>query len=101
MEGYNVNLLPSAQLDILGIAEYLCMQGPESAEQHLDRVIEKVETLAVAPGNYPSAKDTQLRLRGYRVFPVNSHLMFFIIKGRSVEVRRVLYAKRKYESLFK
>jgi len=100
MDGYNIKILPSAQIDIADIVKHINSMPPEAAVQQYDRLVEKLGTLVKTPEQYPSAKDTQLRLRGYRTLPVNDHVAFFVIKGKTVELRRVLYSIRQYDRLF-
>ena len=100
MEGYNIKILPSAQIDIMDIVKHINSLSPEVAVQQYDKLIEKLGTLVKNPEQYPSAKDTQLRLRGYRTLPVNDHLAFFVIRGKTVELRRVIYSLRQFDRLF-
>ena len=100
MDGYSVKILPSAQIDIMDIVKHINTQPPEAAVQSYDKLIERIGTLIKSPEQFPSAKDTQLRLRGYRTLPVNDHIAFFVIKGKTVELRRVLYSKRQFDRLF-
>ena len=99
MEEYNIRILSSAQIDLLDIVEYLNTLAPEAAEQYYDLLIERIETLKTSPERGSPAKDTQLRLRGYRTLPVNDYFVLFVIRGDVVEIRRVLYAKRQFEWL--
>jgi hypothetical protein len=51
------------------------------------------------PERCPLAKDTQLRMRGYRTLLVKNYIVFYVINGKTVEVRRILFARRQYEEL--
>jgi len=99
MEKYDVKLSPAAQRDFLGIAEHLDNLPPEEALQQYDKIITDAEVLLEAPGACPFTRDLQLRLRGYRAYPVGDYLFFFVISGSTVEIRRILYSKRRYERL--
>jgi len=100
MEEFNVKIMSSAQIDVLDIVEYLNTLAPETAMQYYDLFVERAESLKTAPERCPPAKDTQLRLRGYRTLPVNDYSVFFVVRNDNVEIRRVLYSKRQYEWLF-
>jgi hypothetical protein len=50
------------------------------------------------PERCPLAKDIQLRLRGYRTLLINNYIVFFVISGKTVEIRRILYARLQYEN---
>jgi plasmid stabilization system protein ParE len=99
MEQYNVKIFPTAQNDLLDIVDNLNTLSPETAQRYYDLIIEKVGTLTTMPQCCPMAKDTQLRLRGYRTLFVSNYIVFYIINGSIVEIRRILFAKRQYESL--
>ena len=100
MEEYSVKISSPAQIDFLDIVEHLNTLSPDAAMQYYDQFIDSMRALAAAPEQNPLAKDTQLRLRGYRTMAVNDYTVFYVIKGKAVELRRVLYAKRQYERLF-
>jgi len=99
MEEYNVVIYPAAQNDALTIVEHLNALPPEEAESYFDMLIKKAEILKSTPTNCPMAKDSQLRLRAYRTLLADDYLFFFVVTGRRVEIRRILYAKRQYERL--
>ena len=99
MEQYKVKIFPSAQNDLQDIVDYLNTLSPDAAIRYYDLIIEKVGTLTTMPERCPLAKDTQLRLRGYRTLFVENYIVFYVITGKTVEIRRILYAKRQYEGL--
>ena len=99
MEQYNVKIFPVAQNDLKTIVDYLNTLSSDAAIRYYDLIIKKVETLRTMPERCPLAKDTQLRLRGYRMLFVNNYIVFYVISGKTVEIRRILYARRQYEEL--
>ena len=99
MEGYEVKIFPSAQQDLREIVDYLNTLSPDAAIRYYDLIIEKVGTLTMVPERCPLVKDVQLRLRGYRMLIVKNYIVFYVINGKTVEIRRILYARRQYETL--
>jgi len=99
MDDYNVKISPAAQNDFFEIAEHLKTMSPEEAELQYSSIIAKTEILAKAPESCPSARDSQLRLRGYKMLTVDDYIYFFVISGKTVDIRRILYARRQYERL--
>ena len=99
MEEYRVRISPAAQNDFLDIAEHLNTLAPEEATHYHELFMEKMSMLATTPESCPLARDAQLRLRGYRMLPIEDHIVFYVINGRVVELRRILYARRQYERL--
>jgi len=99
MEEYEVKIFPVAQDDLRDIVDYLNTLFPDAAIRYYDLIIEKVGTLTTMPERCPLVKDTQLRLRGYRMLVVNNYIVLYVISGKTVEIRRILYARRQYEAL--
>lgn len=99
MEQYKVKIFPAAQNDMRDIVAYINTLSPDAAIKYYDLIIEKVETLTTMPERCPLAKDVQLRLRGYRTLFVKNYIIFYVVNSNTVEVRRILYARRQYEGL--
>jgi len=100
MEEYKVIISPAAQNDFLDIVEHLDTLSPDAAEQYYELFMEKMNMLATTPESCPLARDTQLRLRGYRMLSIENYIVFYVLTGKTVELRRILYARRQYERLF-
>jgi len=99
MEEYRVVLFPAAQSDVIAIALHLNDLPPEEAVSYFDKLIKKAEILKSTPSSCPLTKDSQLRLRAYRTLAIDEYLIFFVLNVKTVEIRRVLYAKRQYDRL--
>jgi len=99
MEQYNVEIFPTAQNDLKSIVDYLNTVSPDTALRYYDLIVEKVKSLQTMPERCALARDTQLRLRGYRLLHVESYIVFYVVNGNTVEIRRILYVKRQYEEL--
>ena len=99
MSDFDVKISPAAQNDFLEVAERINMMSPEEASIHFDNIISKAEVLVKTPESCPSARDSQLRLRGYRMLTIDDYIYFFVISDRCVYIRRILYARRQYDRL--
>jgi len=99
MDQYSVKIFPTAQNDLKNIVDYLNTHSPVAAMRYYDLIVEKVGTLQTMPERCALARDTQLRLRGYRLLHVENYIVFYIVNGNTVEIRRILYAKRQYKEL--
>jgi len=99
MEKYDVKISATAQRDFLGVTEHLDTLPPEEAILQYEKILSEAEVLLEVPAACPYTRDLQLRLRGYRAYPVGDYLFFFVISGKTVEIRRILYSKRRYERL--
>lgn len=87
--------------DLRNIMEYLNTLSPQSTFEYYDSIIERITELQHFPKRYPYVRDSQLRLKGYRVFMVKSYIVFYCIIGNEVQIRRILYGKRNYNDLLK
>jgi len=99
MDKYKVKISSSAQNDFFEVAERINALPPEEAAQSFNNIIESAKILATSPDSCPYARDSQLRLRGYRVLTINEYLYFFVINNGSVIIRRILYTKRQFDWL--
>jgi len=100
MEEFSVRISPAAQNDFLDLVEHLESLSSSAAAECYELFMEKVGTLTKTPESCPLARDTQLRLRGYRMLPIENYIVFYVINGKIVELRRILYARKQYERLF-
>jgi len=99
MDEYKVKISSPAQNDFLEIAERIKSLPPEEATQQFDNITAKAKLLTTSPDSCPYARDSQLRLRGYRMLTIDEYIYFFVICNKTVIIRRILYAKRQYDRL--
>ena len=99
MGKYKIKIFPIAQNDLREMVDYLNTLSPKAAIEHDDLMVEGIGSLADMPERCPLDRDTQLRLRGYRSLLVKNYMVFYVVNGDTVEIRRILYARRQYEAL--
>ncbi len=99
MEQYEIKIFQTAKNDLQDIVDYLNTLSTDVAMRYYDLIVESIGTLARMPERCPMARDTQLRLRGYRTLFVHKYVIFYIVSGKTVEICRILYARRQYEGL--
>ena len=100
MEEYNIIISPSAQNDFLAIMDRIGAQSDKEATRYYELFMEKACALSAKPESCPLARDSQLRLRGYRMLPVEKYIVFYVINNRNrVELRRILFLRRQYAQL--
>jgi toxin ParE1/3/4 len=97
MVKYNIKIFSQAKKDLEDIIDYLNTLSPNAAIRYYDDIIEKIGSLSVMPDRCPKLKLPQLRQRGYRILVIKNYSVFFIINARTIEVRRILYGRRKFE----
>lgn len=99
MEHYNIEIFPTAKQDLLDIISYLNTLSPDTALKYYDLLIEEISSLSELPERYPHPKDLALKAKGYRYLLVKNYLVFYVVSGKTVQIRRILYARRDYSSL--
>jgi len=96
MQEYEVKIIPAAQHDALSITGHLSALEPDDASAYYEQLMQSASVLKTSPHSCPTARDAQLRYRGYRTLAVNDFVFFFVIGGNTVEIRRIIQSKRHY-----
>ncbi len=98
---YKLSFLPLFEEDLNEITGYIVnhLQNPSAALQLIDDIEAAICTrrtcpLAFAP--YASSRD---RLYPYYRINVRNFSVFYVVIGDTMEVRRILYARRDLDSL--
>lgn len=99
MEKYKIIIYSSAKSDLEEIVDYINSLSATAAFKQYDHIIDKIASLSEMPERCPFLKDPHLKLKGYRILIVDNYLVFFVIKGDKVQIRRILYGRRNYEWL--
>lgn len=99
MESYKVMIYPAAKQDLMDIIDYLNTLSPDVALRYYDQLTEEIATLSHMPERCPHPKDLALAAKGYRCLLVKNYLVFYVIAGDTVQIRRILYGRRDYSSL--
>ena len=98
---YRVEYLPAAERDLLEILQYIARDRPAAARTLVDRFDGAIDRLRRFPRSAPHPKDDRLRRLGYRVLVVEDYLVFYVLSGRTVQIRRVIHGARRYEFLLR
>ena len=99
MGKYKVIIFPTAKQDLNDIVDYLNTLSPEAALKYYDEITEQIASLAEFPERCPRPKDLALAAKGYRCLIVRNYLVFYVVTGDTVQVRRILYGRRDYTRL--
>jgi addiction module RelE/StbE family toxin len=99
MATYKLLIYPAAQQDLTDMVEYINLLAPEAAIKLYDAIIERISLLSRLPASCPLLRNTELRAKGYRALLVENYIVFYVIKGKTVQVRRILYNRRDYQYL--
>jgi plasmid stabilization system protein ParE len=96
---YRIQYLAVAEGDLTDIVDYISRDAPETARAFVEGVDRAVARLAVHPGSAPQPRDQRLRRLGYRMLVIDNYLVFYVVIGRTVQIRRVIHGARRYEFL--
>ena len=96
---YTIRYLSPAQKDLIAIFEYISKDNPTAAISHLKRFDKAIFKLALNPLLGVIPNDTRLKKLGYRMLIVGKYLVFYVVKGQIVQIRRVIHGARRYSFL--
>lgn len=99
METYKIKIFPTAKQDLEEVIGYLNTLSPDAASKYYDLLVEEISSLSKMPECCPKPKDLALAVKGYRYLIVKNYLVFYVIIGDTVQIRRILYARRDYRVL--
>ena len=91
--------LPAAQDDLLAILDWIAQDSPSRAVTFVDRLDERISRLERQPHLGRIPRNPKLRAYGYRVLVVESYLVFYVIRRRTIEIHRVVHGSRDLDAL--
>jgi addiction module RelE/StbE family toxin len=95
-EPFEIRYLPAAEEDLQDIFDYIVRDNPSAAASMLDRFDNAISRLADNPHLGVAPKDDRLRKLGYRMLVIGDYLVFYVIKSKTVQVRRIIHGARNY-----
>lgn len=97
MEQYRVKIYAAAAHDFIKITDYINTFSQDAAERFHSLITERIASLSQMPERCPLVRNPSLRFRGYRSLIVGDYLVFYVISGKLVQIRRILSGKQDYE----
>ena len=79
--------------------DYLNTLSQYTALKYYDRLTSEIASLSMLPDRCPRPRDLALAAKGYRYLVVGNYLIFYVVVGNVVQIRRILYARRDYRHL--
>jgi toxin ParE1/3/4 len=89
---------PLAELDLWEIWDYIADDSFDRADDFLDRVEEKLRSLARTPG---MGRRREELLPGLQSFPVGNYVVFYRAIEDGIDVIRILHGSRDIEEIFR
>lgn len=93
---YELRILPLFEEDLNGILDYICdvLKNPIAAADMVDAVEEAIyERLTCAEAFEPYHSGKERRYPYYRI-AVKNYMIYYVVIGNIMEVRRILYSRR-------
>ncbi len=96
---YALRYLPVAQEDLISIFDYIAQVSQNRAISFVEKLDKTIGLLAQHPHLGRIPRHSKLREYGYRVLIVESYLVFYIIRGQTIEIHRVVHGSRNLDHL--
>ncbi len=96
---YDIRYLKTAEEDLEDIFDYIRKDNPAAAISLLDKFDISISQLAKNPYLGVIPKDRRLKNMGYRMLIMDKYLIFYVVKKRVVQIRRIIHGARRYSFL--
>jgi toxin ParE1/3/4 len=97
--GAALRYLPAAQKDLVSILEWIAQDSRGRAVSFIEKLDKRISRLEQRPLLGRKARHPKLREYGYRVLVVESCLVFYLVRGKVVEIHRVVHGSRNLDTL--
>jgi plasmid stabilization system protein ParE len=94
---YTVRYLPVAVDDLLSIFDWITGDSPTRAVAFTEKLDKRIGALAANPHLGRVPKHEKLARYGYLV--LESYLAFYVIRGRTIEIHRVVHGSRHLDDI--
>ncbi len=96
---YTLRYLPTAMDDLISIFDWIANDSPVNAAAFVDKLDRQIGSLQTHPllGRIP--RDEKLMMAGYRVLIVETYLVFYMIRGKTVVIHRVIHGSRNLDDI--
>jgi len=96
---YTLRYLPIAVDDIVSIFDWIANDSPANADAFIKKLDSRMLNLKSHPllGRIP--RDDKLKDFGYRVIIIESYLVFYIVRDKTVEIHRVIHGSRNLSDI--
>jgi toxin ParE1/3/4 len=96
---YEIRYLTTAVRDIEDIFDYIARDRPAAAVSLLEKFDHTISQLADFPELGVVPKDGRLKRIGYRMLIIENYLVFYVIKPKTIQIRRIIHGTRQYRFL--
>ena len=96
---HQIRYLGTAEKDVTEIFGYVRRDNPAAAASLLDRFDSAIRQLSAQPLMGVIPKDDRIKRLGYRMLIIDNNLVFYVVKKKTVQIRRVIHGARRYAFL--
>ena len=91
--------LPVAVDDLISIFDWFADDSASNAAAFIDKLDQRIGNLETHPllGRIP--RDDKLQSSGYRALVIESYLVFYIVRGKTAEIHRVVHGSRNLDDI--
>lgn len=90
-----IGMLPQAVQDLVDVVDYLSQFYVSTAIKQYDRIVSNIQELSHFPHKYEEYEVGHYRF-SYRRMVVDDYLVFYAVLDDSIEIHRILHAKRDF-----
>lgn len=96
---YTLRYLPIAVDDLVSIFDWIANDSPANAGVFIKKLDRRILNLKSHPllGRIP--RDEKLKDFGYRIIIIESYLVFYIVRDKTVEIHRVIHGSRNLSDI--
>ncbi|CAB1065153.1 hypothetical protein D1BOALGB6SA_9950 [Olavius sp. associated proteobacterium Delta 1] len=96
---FKIRYLSTAENDLDDIFDYILKDNPSAALSLLEKFDHSISQLALNPEIGVIPRDDRLKKLGYRMLIIDRYLVFYVVKTKTIQFRRVIHGARKYSFL--
>ena len=96
---YNLRYLPVAVDDLISIFDWIAEDSLSNAAAFIDKLDQRIGNLETHPLLGRILRDDKLQSSGYRVLVIESYFVFYIVRGKTVEIHRVVHGSRNLDDI--
>ncbi len=100
-EKYTLSYLPLFYDDLSAIYDYIRnkLENPIAAKSFVNKIEKAILERALSPAGYePYVSSIKHKDTYYRIY-VDNYTVFYVLKGNTMEVRRLIYSRRNIKEI--
>ncbi|HEY3252222.1 MAG TPA: type II toxin-antitoxin system RelE/ParE family toxin [Ignavibacteria bacterium] len=96
---FTLRYLPIAQEDLISIFDYIALDSQRQALIFVEKLDKRISMQESHPNLGRVPRHRKLKEYGYRVLIIEPYLVFYIIRGKIIEIHRVIHGSRNLDHL--